>query len=98
MHNIRNLISACIVAGGLSCVSPALAEPTQVVVRAVSKDAKFIGDSMGGVDVTLTDAKSGKVLARGKVAGATGDTKKIVVEPRVRRQPISTPKPRASRP
>jgi hypothetical protein len=91
LHTIRNLIAASIVASGLSCASPALAEPTQVVVRAISKDAKFIGDSMGGVEVTLTDARSGKVLARGKVAGATGDTKKIVVEPRVRRQPISTP-------
>lgn len=91
MHIIRNLIAGAAVAGVLSCATPALAEPTQVVVRAISKDAKFIGDSMGGVEVVLTDARSGKVLARGKVAGATGDTKTMIVEPRVRRQPIATP-------
>lgn len=69
----------------------ALAEPTAVTVRALAKDAKFIGESMGGVEITLTDAKSGKVLAKGLTKGATGDTAKLVTAPRVRGQALSAP-------
>jgi len=43
---------------------PALAQPTHVMVRALALDAKFIGDHTGGADITLTDARTGKVLAR----------------------------------
>lgn len=69
----------------------ALAEPTAVTVRALAKDAKLIGDSMGGVEITLTDAKTGKVLAKGLTKGATGDTAKLVTAPRVRGQAVSAP-------
>lgn len=71
--------------------SAASAEPTPLVVRAIAKDAKFIGDSMGGVAITLTDAQTGKVLAEGVTKGGTGDTERLIVKPRVRREPISTP-------
>lgn len=57
---------------------PAWAEPTPVKVHAISQDAKFIGDSMGGVEVVLRDAKTGKILAKGLTVGGTGDTKKIM--------------------
>ncbi len=56
----------------------ARAEPTEVVVRVISEDAKFIGDSMGGAEVVLRDASSGRVLARGMTAGGTGDTARIM--------------------
>jgi hypothetical protein len=69
----------------------AAAEPTEVTVRAFAKDAKFIGESMGGVAITLTDAVSGRVLASGMTAGATGDTAKLVTAPRVRGQPVAGP-------
>lgn len=62
----------------LLATAPALAEPTAVTVHAISQDAKFIGDSMGGVEVVLRDAKTGKQLAKGITAGDTGDTKKIM--------------------
>lgn len=45
--------------------APASAQPTHIVVRAIAKDAKFIGDSMGGVRITLSDAHSGRRLAQG---------------------------------
>ena len=79
--------------GAFLCLAgaPAFAEPTPVTIRAISKDAKFIGDSMGGVRVVLTDAATGKELARGMITGATGDTQKIVVAPRGRPSAISTP-------
>ncbi|OJU08528.1 MAG: hypothetical protein BGN86_11470, partial [Caulobacterales bacterium 68-7] len=68
--------------------SSAAAEPTRVVVRAHSLDAKFIGTSMGGVDVTLTDA-SGKVLAKGLTSGDTGNTETLVRNPHARGAPLA---------
>jgi hypothetical protein len=63
----------------LASVSEAL--PTQLVVRAKSKDAKFIGTSMGGALVIVRDSESGEVLARGLTAGSTGSTQKIMTDP-----------------
>ncbi len=75
----------------LTAAGSAAAEPTHLVVRAIAKDAKFIGDAMGGVEITLTDARSGKRLGHGLTAGGTGDTRRLIVEPRVRGQALSTP-------
>jgi hypothetical protein len=72
----------------LLATAPALAEPTSVTVHAISQDAKFIGDSMGGVEIVLRDAKTGKQLAKGITAGDTGDTKKIMEA--VGRSPMRT--------
>lgn len=62
----------------LTVATPAFAEPTPVKILAISQDAKFVGDSMGGVEVVLRDAETGKMLAKGKTAGGTGDTGKIM--------------------
>lgn len=67
---------ACLVA--IAANAPAHAEPTEVVVRVISEDAKFIGDSMGGAAVILRDAESGRVLAKGKTSGGTGNTARIM--------------------
>lgn len=64
--------------------SAAQAEPTHVMIRAQALDAKFIGDHMGGVKVTLTDATTGRRLASGLTKGGTGDTPKLMKTPRVR--------------
>jgi hypothetical protein len=72
----------------LLATAPATAEPTSVTVHAISQDAKFIGDSMGGVEVVLRNAKTGKQLAKGITAGDTGDTKKIMEA--VGRSPLRT--------
>ncbi len=66
---------ACCVAL-VACV--AHAEPTEVTVRVLSRDAKFVGSSMGGVQVTLTDVLSGAQLASGVTRGSTGDTRRIM--------------------
>lgn len=66
----------------------ALAEPTHVMVRGQALDAKFIGDHMGGIEVTLTDPK-GHILARGLAKGGTGDTSRIMKAPLVRGQAIT---------
>lgn len=73
----------------LACAAAAQAEPTHVMVRAQSLDAKFIGTHMGGVKVTLRDARTGKVLARGVTAGGTGDTPRIMRKPHERGAVIS---------
>lgn len=65
-----------------------LAEPTHVMVRGQALDAKFIGDHMGGIEVTLTDPK-GQVLAKGLAKGGTGDTGRIMKTPLVRGQAIT---------
>ena len=67
-----------ITAGILAMSSPALAEPTEVVVRVISQDAKFVGDQMGGARVVLRDAETGEVLADGITTGGTGNTKQIM--------------------
>lgn len=64
--------------GALLISGPVLAEPTTVTVRVIAADAKFIGTSMGGVKITLRDAKTGKLLAQGLTAGGTGETEKIM--------------------
>lgn len=64
------------------------AVPTQVMVRAIAKDAKIIGTKVGGVRVTIRDAASGKVLAQGMAQGKTGDTKLIMVEPHAHGAPL----------
>lgn len=56
----------------------ARAEPTEITVRVLSKDAKFIGTSMGGMRVTLRDAETRELLAEGVTRGGTGDTGRIM--------------------
>lgn len=58
--------------------APLSAEPTEILIRVISQDAKFIGDSMGGAQILVRDAHSGKQLAKGITAGTTGDTKAIM--------------------
>ncbi|HSG33993.1 MAG TPA: hypothetical protein VLA37_05615 [Sphingomonadaceae bacterium] len=62
----------------LAIAFPALAEPTQVTVRVISQDAKFVGSSMGGAKVILRDKVTGEVMAEGLTAGGTGDTALIM--------------------
>lgn len=78
---IKSLTAAALAA---LLATSAQAEPTHVMVRAQALDAKFIGDHMGGVRVTLTDARTGAVLAKGLTKGGTGDTPRIMKAPRVR--------------
>jgi hypothetical protein len=69
--------------------APAAAEPTDITVRVLSKDAKFIGTSMGGMRVVLRDGQTGEVLASGVTAGGTGNTKMLMHESAGRRAQLS---------
>ena len=68
----------------LLTVTPTLAVPTDITVRVRAKDAKFVGDTMGGARVTIRDAETGELLAKGVTTGTTGDTSLImkIVNPR----------------
>ncbi|MCC7254252.1 hypothetical protein [Hyphomicrobium sp.] len=84
-RHIRTLVAV-----GLAAVaSSAAAEPTDITVRVLSKDAKFIGTSMGGMRITLRDAETGEVLASGLTEGGTGDTKRLMHEAAGRRVVMS---------
>ena len=76
-------------AAAVLAVWTAGAEETRITVRALSKDAKFIGTSMGGARVTIADADTGEILARGATAGSTGNTESILGV-RERGKPMST--------
>lgn len=89
------VFAASVLVGG-ACSSMAYADPTEIVVRAISRDAKFIGDSMGGVRIILRDAQSGEVLAEGVTGGGTGDTKRLM-ETAKRREALATPEAAAFR-
>jgi hypothetical protein len=56
----------------------ALAEPTNITVRVMSKDAKYIGSSMGGMQIVVRDALTKTILATGLTSGGTGDTKRLM--------------------
>lgn len=75
----------------LSFLLPATvsAEPTDITVRVLSKDAKFIGTSMGGMRITLRDGHTGEVLATGVTSGGTGDTDLLMHDNRGRRAQLS---------
>lgn len=58
--------------------------PTKVMVRVTAHDAKIIGSGVGGARVSIREAATGRVLAEGIQQGATGDTRRIMIEPRAR--------------
>lgn len=70
---------------------PLAAEETTVTVRVLSRDAKFVGTSMGGARVTIRDAGTGELLVEGVTSGSTGDTGRLMSEARERGSGLATP-------
>ena len=60
------------------------AQETTVMVRALAKDAKFIGSSIGGAKIIVRNAETGEILDQGFTSGSTGDTKLILKTPQER--------------
>lgn len=79
----KSFLAACVT---VFCLALSLgvcsAEPTRVTVHVLSKGAKFVGTSMGGVSVVVREERTGRVLAEGKTAGDTGNTALIMNTPR----------------
>lgn len=68
----------------LTFVGTLAATPTNVIVRAKAKDAKFIGSSVGGAQVIIRSKLTDEILAQGITSGGTGNTSKIMREARER--------------
>lgn len=85
-HALAAALGAALAAGS----APAAAEETPVTVHVLSEGAKFVGDTMGGVRITLKDTATGEVLATGRTRGGTGDTGRIMSE-QPRNAALSTP-------
>lgn len=66
------------------------AEVTHVAVRVLAKDSKFIGSSMEGAHVTISEKDSNKILAQGITRGDTGDTHLLMHKPRSRYKKLAT--------
>ena len=62
---------------------------TNVMIRAKAKDAKFIGTSVGGAKIIVRDAITKEILAQGVTSGSTGNTEKIMKQPKRRYQDLS---------
>ncbi|MGZ6202698.1 MAG: hypothetical protein ACXWM6_14395 [Thermodesulfobacteriota bacterium] len=80
-----------LVNGSFIFVQPSLSADkisTKVIVRVVSKDAKIIGSGVGGAFVRIKNLETGEVLAQGKQEGGTGDTDRIMVQPRRRGETV----------
>ena len=67
-----------------------LAVDTRIDVRVLSKGAKFIGTGVAGAEITIRDAETSEVLARGKTVGNSGNDHRIMVEAWPRHAPLST--------
>ncbi len=73
---VRVALAAALLSSGYA---PAVhAEPTVVEARTIARGAKFLGGFQAPVRITLTDADTGEVLARGQTSGTTGDTQRIL--------------------
>lgn len=93
MFNSRfGFIGAALVAvaiwGDAAVPAQTPAIPTRVMVRVVSQDAKILSDHVGGARVIIRDARTGKILAQGIQKGGSGDTNRIMIEPRKRGTPV----------
>lgn len=88
-EKMRRLIFFGMLLAGVLSFGISEAVQTKLVIRAKSKDAKFVGSKMGGALVIIKDSETGKVLAEGLTAGGTGDTEIIMNQPKTRFGEIS---------
>ncbi len=80
-----------LLAAALGFQSVCQAEATEITVRVIARDAKFIGTSMGGVRILVRDADSGELLADGLTRGETGDTDRLMKHDHKRGSVLATP-------
>lgn len=78
------LLNACASSSVSRRTDGAAAGQTRIVAHVVTHDAKLIGSAVGGVRVSIRDVATDRILADGRHDGATGDTKRIMQEPRTR--------------
>ncbi|MGI9294983.1 MAG: hypothetical protein ACR2PS_13455, partial [Pseudomonadales bacterium] len=62
---IKPLTVLLVFATAFTLTTGARAEPTEISVHVLSRDAKFVGTSMGGARVVIENVQTGEVLAQG---------------------------------
>jgi hypothetical protein len=65
---------------------------TTITVRVIARAGKFLGDDIGGAEVSIRDVRSGELLASGRTRGGSGPTS-LMTTPRTRNQPIPVADP-----
>ena len=63
-------------------------EPTVVEVRVIAAGGKFLGNDIGGAEVTVRDAVTGEYVASGRICGDSGNTDEIMEVPRTWGTPV----------
>lgn len=95
MYRSKLSLVACLFLSTVAILAPfadtALAEDTRITVMVISRAAKFVGSSMGGVQIQIEDADTGQVLATGVTEGSTGDTDRVMRTEHPRDRVLSTP-------
>jgi hypothetical protein len=81
---LLSLLSRLYLLISLFSVSLLHAEKTPISISVLSNDAKFIGSSFGGMQITIRDLGSDELLASGLTRGSTGDTSLIMKQPQPR--------------
>jgi len=66
--------------------------PTNITVRVIARAGKFLGDDIGGAEVTIRDVRSGELLAHGRTHGGSGPAS-LMSAPLTRTQPIPVADP-----
>jgi hypothetical protein len=66
--------------------------PTKVTVRVIARGGKFLGDDIGGAQITIRDVLYGDLLASGRTRGGSGPPT-IMTACLKRTQPIPTQNP-----
>lgn len=69
---------------------------TEIIVRVVAHGAMVVGDSVGGARITITDVKTGRLLASGIQTGEAGDQNQIMRTPRLMEEPHYSTRPSAA--
>lgn len=65
-----------------------MGQQTRVEVRAIAQGGKFLGNDIGGAEVTVRDAFTGEWIEGGRIAGGSGDTADIMTTPRTWGTPV----------
>jgi hypothetical protein len=85
--NVRGLsstIAVAILIFASSLSAQTSGKETKVMIRAIARDAKVIGQHVGGAKITVRDAATGEILAQGMQQAGTGDTDLIMKKPHTR--------------
>ncbi|MBL0171013.1 MAG: hypothetical protein IPP90_09825 [Gemmatimonadaceae bacterium] len=84
------VLTACASSSGARPDTALTPRATRIVTHVVTHDAKLIGSAVGGVRVVIRDASTDRILAEGRHEGGTGDTRRIMQDPRKRGDTIFT--------